>query len=412
MQAVNIDTSCTIQSNVSSRSSCTTTDDIIENDVTINHHDALPIVNNNSTEPTKSTSVVDSTTSSTTETFDRRSLRLYSKKHRVYIFREFILKTYQSYLCKDAIILDVAGGKGDLSWILTNIDQYQSIVVDPRRTINHIDKSVNYLRQYPDECIKRSVPNQSSYQPLAALMPILERNNYHIQSPRHLRIFVDDELVHVIRNIVNNVVNCMDEWEQYWDRAIQRTVHYITPSGKNDFSIDRVNETDNTIYDTQIALQLILHAKLIVGYHPDQATDACFVLASLLNIPVCVVPCCVFPSEFLHRRLRLSHDDDDRNLDSDVEVFNYNDSIDSDSTAKAVETYEELILYLQQQFTNIRTDTLEFPGTTTARRIVLYTLPQNSQHIEDEINEGISIEESTTNDSSGITSSNFKLSLT
>lgn len=317
---------------------------------------------------------------------DRRSLRLYSKKHRVYVFREFILQTYSDYLTtptsdssatsgSNSIVLDIAGGKGDLSWILHNIDSYQSIVIDPRCTINHIHKSVEYLRRFPDECKKRSIPHQSTYQPLAALMPRLEQKDYHTESPLHIRIFVDEELVHVLRSIVvDHTPNGNELWEQYWARATQRTMDHITPSGKNDFSIDRVtvSEDSNNITHSQTALQYILQAKLIVGYHPDQATDACFTLAQLLNIPVCVVPCCVFPSEFPHRRFfdttttttATSVDDDIRKNDENC-----------GGGEKPVEKYDDLIQYLLQQHPYLKKDTLEFPGTTTARRIVLYTPP-------------------------------------
>jgi hypothetical protein len=282
---------------------------------------------------------------------DRRSLRLYSKKHRVYIFREFLLDTYGTYLSPGDIVLDVAGGKGDLSWILCNVDDFQSVVMDPRRTINHIDKSVDFLRRHPDECRKRAVPGVSTYQPLAALMPHLERKGYQMLTPPHVRVFVDPELVEAVRAVVQKASNCLENWRLYWKDAAHRTVGFITPSGKNDFSIERVDVSENSIADADVALDLILRAKLIVGYHPDQATDACFHLASVLRKPVCVVPCCTFPSEFPHRRL-------------------YDGALERD-----VERYEDLIQYLLQENPSAKTKVLNFPGTTTARRIVLYTLP-------------------------------------
>jgi hypothetical protein len=286
-------------------------------------------------------------------TTDRRSLRLYSKKHRVYIFREFLLDTYATYLSAGDIVLDVAGGKGDLSWILCNVDDIQSVVMDPRRTINHIDKSVEFLRRHPDECRKRAIPNVSTYQPLAALMPHLERKEYQMQTPPHVRVFVDQDLVEAVRRVVQNAPNGLDNWKSYWNDATDRTVGFITPSGKNDFAIERVDVSENSIADADAALDLVLRAKLIVGYHPDQATDACFDLARVLRIPVCVVPCCTFPSEFPQRRF----------YDGTVE--------------RNVERYEDLIQYLLQENPSAKTKVLTFPGTTTARRIVIYTLPDD-----------------------------------
>lgn len=41
----------------------------------------------------------------------------------------------------------------------------------------------------------------------------------------------------------------------------------------------------------------------VVGMHPDQATDSIVELAAELGKPFALVPCCVFPRLFNHRRL-------------------------------------------------------------------------------------------------------------
>lgn len=285
-----------------------------------------------------------------------RSLRLYSKKHRVYVLREFLLKTYGDYLSPGDVVLDVAGGKGDLSWLLHNIDDYRAVVVDPRRTNDHVDKSVAYLRAHPDECRKRAVAGLATYQPIAALMPKLEAKNFRMQTPSHLRVFADGEFVDAVRMAVSEEPGCGENWSAYWSRASSRTLGYSTPTGKNDFSIDQVGEAPNSVTDSGQALDVILRARLIVGFHPDQATDYCFRIAAVLQIPVCVVPCCVFPSEFPHRRLY--------DVDSEEEV--------------PVECYDELMRYLLQENQGAHTASLSFPGTTTARRIAIYTLPPSA----------------------------------
>jgi len=308
-----------------------------------------------------------------------RTLRAYSKKHRVYVFREFLLKTYGNYLQGasenknddggHAIILDVAGGKGDLSWILHNVDDFQSIVVDPRRTVDHIVRSVEYLRWRPEECLKRAVRDQHTYQPIAALMPQLQAKDYRTESPAHLRIFLDQELVDTVRAVLElrrgeeagDDCSSLKVWTNYWEMALRRSDGFVTPTGKNDFSIEQSQCTkplSNSVTDAKSALELILSARLVVGFHPDQATDFCFALAELLQIPVCVVPCCVFPSEFPHRQLHGEREDGEEN--------------------KQVEKYADLIQYLRQEHPHALTATLPFAGTTTARNIVLYTLPLSS----------------------------------
>ena len=85
--------------------------------------------------------------------FNENSTRAHSKKHRVYVFRDFLHDNFQSIMTRDTdstLILDVAGGRGDLSWILYNIDGIDSIIADPRIPSHRsLVKSVNFLLNHP-----------------------------------------------------------------------------------------------------------------------------------------------------------------------------------------------------------------------------------------------------------------------
>ena len=54
------------------------------------------------------------------------------QRERVFAFRAFVLRCFGART--EAPVLDVAGGKGDLSWLLKNADGLDAIVVDPRVT--------------------------------------------------------------------------------------------------------------------------------------------------------------------------------------------------------------------------------------------------------------------------------------
>jgi len=248
-------------------------------------------------------------------------------------------------------VLDCAGGKGDLSWLLRNVDGIDAVVIDPRITkSSHILKSIQYLRDHPDEAERRSVPGLQTYQPLAALLPRLEGKAEvsDFASPRHMRILVDSDLVEAIRCYRRDHTDDdkFDRWNQYWQSATRRGQE-ATPLGyKEDDEADD-NRTDVQIKIAQEALETILSAKLVVGFHPDQATDAGIDLAKELDIPYCVVPCCVFPSEFPNRRL---------------------------ADGSRVRCYSELIQYLQERHApSIRTESLNFHFTDTAKNLVLYS---------------------------------------
>ena len=268
------------------------------------------------------------------------SARAFSRKTRVYIFREFLWEVYDDYLSKGDIVLDAAGGKGDLSWLLRSVDDVDSVVVDPRVTKNHIVKSVTFLREHPAEATLRAIPDRSTYQPLAALMPKLKGKD-NFASPRHLRLLVDEDLVNAIRSFRRGEANGMDEWTLFWNEALKKG-RGAQPLGY------REDETcsEGKITDAKDALDTIISAKLIVGFHPDQATDASIDLAMELGIPFCVVPCCVFPAEFPDRKL---------------------------ADGARVRCYTQLIEYLKAKNPSIQTAALNFHFTETAKNLALYT---------------------------------------
>jgi hypothetical protein len=271
------------------------------------------------------------------------SIRGASRKNRVYVFREFIHQTYGSYLKEGSVVLDTAGGKGDLSWLLRNMDGLDSVVVDPRVTKSqHILRSIQYLREHPEQAKERAIPNRLTYQPLAALLPLLGGRE-KFDSPRHLRLLVDEDLVAAIRYYKKNQED-MDRWEEYWKRATKKAVDAQPLGYKEETAMD--DET-STIENALEGLRTILSTKLVLGFHPDQATDPALDLALLLGVPYCIVPCCVFPREFPHRKL-----------------------VDG----SRVRNYSELVHYLQEKY-KPKKDKLPFHFTETSKNLVLYSLP-------------------------------------
>lgn len=337
------------------------------------------------------------------------STRAGSRKTRVYVFREFLLKTYGAYFQEvqqqrrsgndnaspddpslgdvGCVILDVAGGKGDLSWLLRNVDGIDSVVVDPRVTMHHhIIKSIRYLREHPEETESRAVPGLPTYQPLAALMPKLQSKlevekdgtytgNGFVQ-PKHLRVFLNEELVEAVRKMVDQESTRVSadgevdkgylrsesdvEWRTFWAIARQAASREASGIDRHQNKTGSWSQKNDPDYICQKdgaadkALRTIIGAKLIVGFHPDQATDSCVALAELLGVPFCIVPCCVFPNQFPHRSL-------------------------IDGTR--VKSYVQLIEYLQERCPGAKTALLDFHFTETAKNLVLFTLPGASSKV-------------------------------
>ena len=108
------------------------------------------------------------------------------------------------------------------------------------------------------------------------------------------------------------------------------------------------------IYNAKDAIQTILATRLVVGFHPDQATDPAIDLAKELNVNYCIVPCCVFPREFPNRLIKPKYDEGD--------AFD----------PRVVRSYNELIQFLQEKYTP-HTAKLGFHFAESAKNLCLYT---------------------------------------
>ena len=313
---------------------------------------------------------------------NKGSTRALSRRNRVYVYREFLLSTFPllkssspSLPSSDGAynILDVAGGRGDLSWILNNIDGMNSIIADPRIP-NHksLIKSTEFLIAHPEEAAVRAVEGVPTHQPLAKLLPrLIERKktkicdgqyDYYLSSPFHLRIHVDDNLVKTVKSVFGSDEHLdeerMDIWDVYWQKErfrieSNKAVYGGTPS-KTDQG--HAQQEDNygqqrkqQITDSRSAYDTIRSLNYIAGFHPDQATEAAIDLALFLKIPWAVVPCCVFPKEFPNRQINGSR----------------------------VKNHSQLIEYLCMKHEKIRRATLPFAETVTAKNVVLYMLSED-----------------------------------
>uniref|UniRef100_A0A7S1FWH3 Uncharacterized protein n=1 Tax=Corethron hystrix TaxID=216773 RepID=A0A7S1FWH3_9STRA len=227
-------------------------------------------------------------------TFQNKSqtARAYSRKNRIYTFRRFLLDTFprlsRTVNCNDGrddpppIVLDVAGGKGSLSFLLQHVDGYESVVVDPvPNNYRSIVRSIEFLARNPAVRRERAVEGWEGHQPLAALLPRLmkraqidttetaaawteEENLSFFPPASHLKLYFDNALVEAVREYVTQ--SKIDEQTAFHDWS----VFFHSASARISFNGTRNNH--NIISDPHRALHTIMVADLLVGFHPDQAT--------------------------------------------------------------------------------------------------------------------------------------------
>ena len=261
-------------------------------------------------------------------------------------------------------MLDVAGGRGDLSWLLLNIDGINSTIADPRLPKhNSLIKSTEFLLSHPEEAMVRAVEGKPTHQPLATLLPRLIYNcidrdgQFCLSSPYHLRMYVDDKLVKTVKRVFRNEYSEEEKmiiWDEYWHQQRRR----VEPNNKVVPLIDDQNyppqnadgdKPKQQITNSREAYETIRSLDYIAGFHPDQATEPAIDLAIFLKIPWSVVPCCVFPKEFPNRELN----------------------------GDRVKNHSQLIEYLCKKHAKIRRGVLPFVDTVTAKNVVLYMLSED-----------------------------------
>ena len=144
-------------------------------------------------------------------------------------------------------ILDVAGGKGELTARLSMCLQQKVVMVDPRPA-NVVDCF--------ETLVLPKIPNkwQQRIQQQLAINPD----------------FVKETLSQRVRQLVTT----FDENSLHQDDQLQ---------------------------------QAVVHASLLIGLHADGATEAIVDAALQHQKPFVVVPCCVFPNFFPHRHVVMEH---------------------------------------------------------------------------------------------------------
>ena len=234
--------------------------------------------------------------------------------------------------------------------LLNNCEGVDSVVVDPRiSNFASMVRSIDYLRSHPELITERSDERSSvTFQPLAKLIEQEQLpSSEDIIMPQHLRMLVDDLLLEAVSKFLQS--NNYEQWRTFFYSSSTRAKQSVPIKERRQLCTD-LTLSSYPILDADIALDKILKSRLIIGFHPDQATEAIIDLAVLLGKPFCLVPCCVFPSEFPDRCL---------------------------VNGQHVNKYPLLIKYLKHKVPMIRTAFLDF-RSESAKNTILYTLQSDS----------------------------------
>jgi 2-polyprenyl-3-methyl-5-hydroxy-6-metoxy-1,4-benzoquinol methylase len=219
----------------------------------------------------------------------------------------------KSALRRQMHILDVAGGKGELSARLTLCHSLHVVMIDPRCA----DVESVYINT-----VVRTLPKKWQ--------------NSIAEQLKQSSTFVQDELK---------------------DRFSQLVIPFTSPL-----------YLDGRFGNEQLDLA-VKNASLIIGLHADSATEAVVDAALIHKKPFVVVPCCVFPNLFNERYIIVDDYDDD---DDEIAAINDAESELEECVAikttkrVTVRTHDQFCKYLLAKDPRFVMETLPFEGRNIA----------------------------------------------
>jgi hypothetical protein len=253
----------------------------------------------------------------------RRRARTSGKKIRFQVFAQFLLDTYgYEYLRHNGGVLDVAGGRGRMALELCLERNVSCTVVDPRYskfsnfTIRRIVKLASEEKE--DDCGKpKGVMTQTSKDQSGATV---------VACPILLPL---SELFSTLFSGKD------DEHPSPRERTTSCVTSYMRRVG---FEFHKCLFDERYCQDVTRNNSKWTKSAVVIGMHPDEATETIVDEAIQAGKPFAVVPCCVFPNLFPDRKF---------------------------SDGRTVRTLEDFIRYLSEKHSDIRVQTLDFPGCNT-----------------------------------------------
>jgi hypothetical protein len=290
-------------------------------------------------------------------------------------FRRFLVETFGiEKLREGGGVLDVAGGAGTLSYELLHLNGVQSTIADPRRPcFKRAQKTVAHRRRQHQMHIEEGPSALQRYD--NALAPSGEAaastRGGTLESAAAAGAEEGGEMTVADENALTGTVSVspgeFPAWAQVWFGRWLWDVPDGAPPGpppKTIFSKDvkEVDSWDHTrgvpasqpagAIDDSVSPTLrpltsegvsraLAECSVVIGLHPDGATDAIVDFALQHDKPFALLPCCVYRKHFPERRT---------------------------PSGGSVKTYEELLEYLQSRSDGICRASLGFDG----RNVVLY----------------------------------------
>eukprot|EP00505_MAST-04D_sp_SCG-Rhode-Island_P001427 Stramenopile-MAST_4_protein_1427 len=242
-----------------------------------------------------------------TAAFKQKSKRQKRSRGKVGIFRRWLLDTFGPETLKNGSgILDIAGGKGELSFQLLNLNGISSTLIDPRSML--LDECIHKLKQglYTWNPLYSEYICQSTY----------SESRISPKTPKHLKIFFNDATLQWYDRASAEEVNEDDEGRRFIQDALafangrilvgesgllQKYEKGVAKEDMEVLSDHNGNGPSMVVTDYREALDLLQNSSVVLGLHPDGAAEPIVDFCLKYNKPFAILPCCTCSKDFPNR---------------------------------------------------------------------------------------------------------------
>lgn len=239
-------------------------------------------------------------------------------------------------------MLDIAGGRGDLSWELQTRQGIRSTVVEPRPGKG--------MRKWQRKWLEKFKANSSAIDGNGSseVSTVQEEGESSAPTPTATDATEEQE---------PDADKPLDGLADFIPTVKTQPLQATEPSRIQAMLDDQFLETHKDMVST---------ASIMIGLHPDQATEPIVRAALKAGKPFAIIPCCVFGRDNPHRRLpkNLETEDIASSSSSSINegVSREEDEEDEDPSTRPVTSYADFVTWLETLHPDIKTTWLNFEG--------------------------------------------------
>ncbi|KAF9987821.1 hypothetical protein BGZ65_001675 [Modicella reniformis] len=273
-------------------------------------------------------------------------------RERALYFTHWLIQTFtREFLNAGSGVLDIAGGRGDLSWELQTRQGIQATIVEPRPGKGIRKWQRKWLQKFKADSHTMS----SGTGDTQMISPVKETDNNGVTEDADMRTSSGE------------TPDDHEEQEPDEGKDLEGLKDFIPTTLTYPLQMTEPRRIQALLDDQFLTTHqdLINKASILVGLHPDQATEPLVKAAIKTGKPFAVIPCCVFGRDNPHRRLPKSSiqtNAKDEGTMVQCETITRDKEDEDDPLTRPVTSYEDFVTWLSTLHSDIETAWLNFEG--------------------------------------------------